>query len=75
MPWNISKRGGKFLVKNKSTGHVAGTHASREDALAQMRALYASVPDAANQRVKVAANDSRMMEGSFSKPITKEDAK
>ena len=45
MPWIISKEGSKWLVKNKETGRVAGTHPSKENATKQLRALYANVPE------------------------------
>lgn len=35
---------GKYEVYNKDTGHVYGTHDSREDALKQQRVLYMKVP-------------------------------
>ena len=40
MPYKIEKRGDKFVVVNKKTGKVKGTHSSRAKALAQMRLLY-----------------------------------
>jgi hypothetical protein len=47
MPYAIQGSGSKFIVVNKATGHVKGTHPSRRDALKQLRALYANVPEAA----------------------------
>ena len=41
-PWHVEERGDEFCVIKDSDGSVAGCHATREDALAQMRALYAS---------------------------------
>jgi hypothetical protein len=46
MPYVIVKKGDKFLVKTKDTGKIHGTFPSRNAALAQLRALYANVPDA-----------------------------
>ncbi|MEM5854666.1 MAG: hypothetical protein QXS37_04500 [Candidatus Aenigmatarchaeota archaeon] len=40
MPYKIEKRGNKYVVVNKKTGKVKGTHSSREKALRQMRLLY-----------------------------------
>lgn len=40
MPYKIVKRGKKYVVINKETGKVKGTHSSKEKALAQMRLLY-----------------------------------
>lgn len=46
MPYAIKKQRGKWVVVNKENGHVKGEHPTREKALAQLRALYANVPDA-----------------------------
>lgn len=43
MPWEIKKRGGKYVVVNEHTGKVKGRHATRSQANAQLRALYANV--------------------------------
>lgn len=40
MPYSITKSGSKWVVKNKHTGHIKGTHTSKEKALRQMRVLY-----------------------------------
>jgi len=45
MPYNIRRSGKQFQVVG-DTGKVHGTHPSRDDAMKQMRALYANVPDA-----------------------------
>ena len=45
MPAKIRKQGKKYQVYNTDTGKVYGTHKSRAAALAQLRALYANVPD------------------------------
>lgn len=39
MPYAIRKSGDKFKVVNKETGHVKGTHASREKAQKQVNLL------------------------------------
>jgi len=46
MPYAIRKRGSKYLVVNKETGDVKGTHSTKREAAAQLRALYANVPEA-----------------------------
>lgn len=45
MPWKIKPSGDKFQVVNADTGKVMGTHATRAEAEAQMKALYANVPE------------------------------
>lgn len=45
-PWKVVERGGKYVVVGQENGKVFGTHDTREEALAQMRALYVNVPDA-----------------------------
>jgi len=40
MPYAVVKRGEKWLTINKQTKDVKGTHATREEALSQMRLLY-----------------------------------
>lgn len=42
MPYGIEKSGEKYKVVNKNTKRVFGTHDSKEDADAQLRALYAN---------------------------------
>lgn len=42
MPWKIEERDGKFCVIKESDGSVVHCHDTREQALAQQRALYAS---------------------------------
>jgi hypothetical protein len=42
MPWKIQKRGGMFCVIKESDNSIEKCHSSRADALAHMRALYAS---------------------------------
>lgn len=42
MPWKIEKRDDKFCVIKESDGSVVHCHDTREQALAQQRALYAS---------------------------------
>lgn len=45
MPYNIQSRGSNFVVVDDS-GKIVGTHNTKEQAIAQQRALYANVPDA-----------------------------
>jgi len=45
MPWKVEKRGEKFAVVSKENGDVEGTHDTRSEAEAQVRALYASEDD------------------------------
>ena len=40
MPYSIGKEGSKWVVKNKETGDIKGTHPNRIKALKQMRLLY-----------------------------------
>lgn len=40
VPYQVIKRGDKFLTINKATKKIKGTHTSKEKALAQMRLLY-----------------------------------
>jgi len=46
MPYKIIQHGDKFSVVAQNTGHVAGTHPSKQKAQAQMAALYANEPEA-----------------------------
>ena len=40
MPYQIKQKGSKYLVVNKQTGKVKGTHTSKIKAARQMRLLY-----------------------------------
>ncbi len=40
MPYEVEKRGNKWVTINTDTGDVKGTHGTREEALRQMRLLY-----------------------------------
>ena len=42
MPWHVKVNNGRYQVVKTSTGQVVGTHSSRAEAEAQLRALYAS---------------------------------
>jgi hypothetical protein len=50
MPWKIVKRRGKWVVINKETGKVKGTHSTKEKAVRHLRALYANVPEARRKK-------------------------
>src|SRR5215471_21028243 len=49
MPFEIRQQGSRFCVFTKGTDHNHGCHPTREKAMAQMRALYANVPEAQKQ--------------------------
>lgn len=51
MPFDITKDGSKYKVITEGTNKVHGTFSSRRKALAQLRALYARVPEASNGKV------------------------
>ena len=40
MPYDIRRKGEKWVTYNKETGETKGTHDSRDKAVAQMRLLY-----------------------------------
>jgi hypothetical protein len=40
MPYAVQEKNGKFVVINKDTGKVKGTHPTKSKATAQMRLLY-----------------------------------
>ncbi len=40
MPYAVNKRGEKWVTINSETGHVKGTHPTKEKAMSQMRLLY-----------------------------------
>lgn len=46
MPWSVKRRGSRYAVVKKS-GEVVAMHATREKALAHLRALYANTGDEA----------------------------
>lgn len=50
MPYSVRKRGKQYMVVNKRTGKVKGTHSSKAKANRQLRALYANVPHAKKKR-------------------------
>ena len=75
MPYHIRKRNGQFCVENSDTGKRVACHPSRAQALAQMRALYAAMPEARGKTVDDAQSllsdamdlvERSMMKGSMS---------
>jgi len=46
MPYKVQAGNNEFNVVNSETGKVMGTHKTRVEAMAQMRALYAEEPEA-----------------------------
>lgn len=46
MPFHIEREGKKYKVITTATGKVHGVHTSEKDALSQMRAMYANIPEA-----------------------------
>jgi hypothetical protein len=61
MPWSISKRGDEYCVIKTQDDSVEGCHATREEAEAQQRALYASENDAATSTVVFIHEDVPML--------------
>ena len=45
MPWNVQRSGSKYEVVQSQTGRVVGTHPTKDQANAQLAALYANVHD------------------------------
>lgn len=43
MPYDIVKSGSRWSVISKDTGKVHGKHSTRDEASAQMRAMYANM--------------------------------
>jgi hypothetical protein len=57
MPYKIVQHGNKFSVVAQNTGHVAGTHPSKQKAQAQMAALYANEPEATKKCMTCGCDD------------------
>lgn len=57
MPYKIVQHGNKFSVVAQNTGHVAGTHPSKQKAQAQMEALYANEPEATKKCMTCGCDD------------------
>ena len=49
MPWEAQKKGSRWVVVSKESGKVKGTHKSKAEADAQVRALYANVPESSKK--------------------------
>lgn len=45
-PWRVEQRGSRWVVVGVENDKVYGSHASQGEANAQLRALYANVPEA-----------------------------
>ena len=45
MPYNVQRSGSRYEVVQSQTGRVVGTHPTKEEANAQLGALYANVRD------------------------------
>ena len=42
MPYAVRKKGSDWVLVNKDTGRVLGTHSTKARAMAQLRAVYAN---------------------------------
>lgn len=62
MPFSIKSTGGgaPYKVINKVTRKVHGTHPTLDKAKAQLRALYANVPDASSSNGESRRNAEKM---------------
>lgn len=49
MPWEVKKRGSKFVVVKKGSSTVLGTHNTSNEAAGQVRALYANTGSESKQ--------------------------
>jgi hypothetical protein len=45
MPWKVEAKNGRYAVVKKGTGAVVAYHDTQQQASAQVRALYAKVPE------------------------------
>lgn len=63
MPWHVEQRGNQFAVVANDGGKVMGTHATKPQAVAQLKALYANVPEASEGEAGGAADADRGQEG------------
>lgn len=52
MPFGVRKSRNSWKAVNTDTGRVFGTHPTKEKAAAQVRALYANVPDAKTENIE-----------------------
>ncbi len=62
MPYSIRQSGSKWEVFNPETGRVSGRHSSKKKAKAQLRALFANVPDARKSILITAGQLSSLMQ-------------
>lgn len=68
MPWHIDKTSKcpaskPWGVIKDSDGSVAGCHPDKEKAKAQLKALYANVPEAKSRTVKELLAELRLLDG------------
>lgn len=70
MPYGTRKRGDKYQTINTKTGRVFGTHPTKEKAMAQVKALYANVPDAKKEEIEKPIKNINLSE--MAKKIMKE---
>ena len=63
MPWHVEKRGDKHVVVANEGGKVMGTHDTKPEADAQVKALYASMPEAAEHPMSARDHDRKMRAG------------
>lgn len=86
MPFSIVSSGNKFKVINSHTKDVKGTHPSKAKAEAQLRALYANVPEARKKAdmenlvqlnpealAALTQNANAVLEQRRHEPVTQED--
>ena len=50
MPWHVEKRGDKHVVVANEGGKIMGSHDTKPEADAQVKALYANMPEAMSAR-------------------------
>lgn len=62
MPYRIKQKGDEFQVVNSDTGDVKGTHPTRRQAVAQLRALYANTKDAGGKPAKKKKSSGRSLD-------------
>lgn len=58
MPWSVRKKDNEYCVYKEGTDEVEGCHATRDEAIEHMRALYASEEDVENAVAEPDAEDS-----------------
>lgn len=61
MPWDIKRHGSTYDVVQRNNGRVVGSHKTREEAVSQQAALYASE----NNKEKSDQSKKRTWNGMF----------